>query len=170
MVGARCMVPRPMFCWSQEAEPPSGVPFWALVWGLPQALASQTPLSQGNIFPLTPNSSVWEETGQGWAPLWNPPTPTLRLPQSRSGARPRQFGAAVVLPRPPHPASCKGLSQQAQKIRRTILGSGEEKPQQLPPNWHSKQLEASEHRNELNQLFSPSRVEYRLQVSTQVTP
>ena len=110
----------------------------ALVWGLPLALASQTPLWQGTSFPLTLNSYVWEETGQGWALWWN-----LAHPQAPAEPRPAQFRAAVVLPHPPHPTSCKSLSQQAQKIRQAILGSGKETPRQLLPNWHSKQLEAS---------------------------
>lgn len=83
------------------------------------------------------------------------PTPTRRLQQNLSKAQPAKFRAAVVWPRLPHPTSCKSLSQQAQKIRGAVLGWGKEKPQQLPPNWHSQQLEASKCRNELNNLFFP---------------
>lgn len=107
-------------------------------------------------------------------PLWtlDRPSPALtcRLLRSVSKAQPARFRAAEVLPCPPHPTSCKSLSQQAQKIRRAISGCGKEKSQQLPPNWHSKQLQASKSRNELNKPFSPLRVECRLQISTQVTP
>lgn len=91
----------------------------ALVRGLPLALASWTPLWPGTSFPLTLNSCVWEETGQGWALGWNLTHPH---PQAPAEPRPAQFRAAVVLPRPPHPTSCKSLSQQAQKIRQAIFG------------------------------------------------
>lgn len=38
---------------------------------------------------------------------------------------------------------------------RAISGCGKEKPQQLPPSWHSQQPRASKCRNELNKPFFP---------------
>lgn len=124
-----------------------------------------SPLS-GRHLSSYPNSCVWGETGRVWLAVEpRPPHPgSCRASAKLSQPTSEPCGPATPAP----PGSCKSLSQQAQKIRRAILGSGEEKPHQLPPNWHSQQLEASKCRNELNKLF-PLQGGVQLQVSTQVS-
>ena len=113
------------------------------------------------LFSQAPKS--WKKQGRAGSSVETCPLPTHR--QKVSKTQP-----AGVLPSPPHPSSCKSLSQPAQKNQTGHLGIEKGKTLQLPPNWHSKQLEASKPENELNKTFFPFRVEYSLQVSTQVTP
>lgn len=133
----------------------------AVVWGLPQASWTSPLREIPFLLPQIP--ACRNETGLGCGPSVDPclPSPALtcRPLRSSSEAQPARFRAAEVLPRPPHPTSCKSLlstgKRQAQEIQRAISGCGKEKPQQLPPNWHSKQLQASKCRNELNKPFFP---------------
>lgn len=74
-----------------------------------------------------PNPSVLEETDEGWVLCGTSPAPTHRLSRKVSKTRPAHFRAAAVLPRPPHPTSCKSLSQQAPKIRRPSWDKGRKK-------------------------------------------
>lgn len=152
-------------------DPSPGFLFRALVLGASSGARQLGPPLSGKHLFSYPKLMHPGRNREGLGPSVgpHPPTPAGSCRKSAKLSQP-MFRAAVVLPRWPHPASCKSLSQQEQKIRWAILGWGEEKPQQLLSNWHSIQLEASKRRNELNKLFFPFRVEYRLQVSTQVTP
>lgn len=167
------MVHRPKFCRSQEAWTDRP---WVSVSGSSLGASSgghwpaRLPSLRATSFLLLQTPASGKKQGRAGPALWGLAHPRPQAPAELKRSSASGFRAPAVWPRPPHPTSRKSLSQQAEKIRRAILGSGKEKPQQLPPNWHSKQLEAPKGRNELNKLFSPFRVEYRLQVSTQVTP
>lgn len=96
----------------QEPRGPEGsVPgylFKALVWGLLRALASQT-----SLFLLTPASG--KKQGRAGPALWDLAHPHPQAPAELKRSSASGFRAPAVWPHPPHPTSCKSLSQQARK-------------------------------------------------------
>lgn len=120
-------------------------------------------------------------------PLWGLPSPSLREtfllaqipasgkkptragsseepgPAPPTGSRPKSAGLSQAAsepwgPTPPAPPNLlEELKATGAENQLALVGCGEEKPRQLPPNWPSKPGEASKCRNELNKLFSPLR-------------